>query len=210
MSHDSPTAPAGWYPDPSGVPRYWDGTQWLDIPPPAHTVHDETAKPPSGNRRGLWITAAALAAVLLIAGGAVAVATKVQSDQAEAARLAEAEADAKAEKRAAAEAEAERERKAAADQRERASRESSVTEIEASVKTLAETHVKDGLIEGEIIEVTCSPVDGGSMDDLGQRTTVFQCFVANEDNGDGTMSGYYYNATMNWDTQEYSYGLGEP
>lgn len=210
MSHDSPAAPAGWYPDPSGVPRYWDGTQWLDIPPPAHTVHDETAKPPSRNRRSLWIAAAALAAVLLIAGGAVAVATKLQSDQAETARLTEAEADAKAEKQAAAEAEAERERKAAADQRERASRESSVTEIEASVKTLAETHVKDGLIEGEIIEVTCSPVDGGSMDDLGQQTTVFQCFVANEDNGDGTMSGYYYNATMNWDTQEYSYGLGEP
>lgn len=144
MSNQSPTAPAGWYPDPSGVPRYWDGAQWLDIPPPAQTVHDETAKRPSRGRRNTRISAIALAVVLLVAGGAVAVTTKVQSDQAEAARLAEAEADAKAEKRAAAEAEAERERKAAADRRERESRESSVTEIEASVKTLAETHVKDG------------------------------------------------------------------
>ncbi|PKI91277.1 hypothetical protein CW368_07690 [Actinomycetales bacterium SN12] len=210
MSHESPAAPAGWYPDPFGVTRYWDGTQWLDIPPPAQTAHAETAKPPSRRRRNIWVAAVALAAALLIAGGAVAVTTKVQSDQAEAARLSKAEADAKAEKQAAAEAEAERDRKAGADRRERASRENAVTEIEASVKTMAETHVTDGLLEGTILEVTCSPVNGGSMDDLGQRTTVFQCFVANEDNGDGTMSGYYYNATMNWDTQEYSYGFGEP
>jgi hypothetical protein len=28
------TAP-GWYPDPSGAQRYWDGQQWLALPPPA-------------------------------------------------------------------------------------------------------------------------------------------------------------------------------
>ena len=31
----SPTAPAGWYPDPSnGQQRYWDGNAWTNITPP--------------------------------------------------------------------------------------------------------------------------------------------------------------------------------
>ena len=38
---------------------------------------------------------------------------------------------------------------------------------------------------------------------------MFQCFVADKKNGDGTMSGYYYHATMNWDTGSYTYGMGE-
>lgn len=34
---ESVTTPAGWYPDPSGVPgqRYWDGQQWTGHAPPA-------------------------------------------------------------------------------------------------------------------------------------------------------------------------------
>jgi hypothetical protein len=31
-----------------------------------------------------------------------------------------------------------------------------------------------------------------------------------EDNGDGTMSGYTYNATMNWSSGSHTYGLGAP
>ena len=37
-----------------------------------------------------------------------------------------------------------------------------------------------------------------ATDDLTEQTTVFECFAAIKDNGDGTMSGYTYNATMNW------------
>jgi len=77
------------------------------------------------------------------------------------------------------------------------------------VKSMAEGHVTDALFDGPILDVTCSPVAGGSIDDLLQTTTQFNCFVATEDNGDGTMSGYYYHATMNWDTGEYTYGFGE-
>lgn len=55
-----------------------------------------------------------------------------------------------------------------------------------------------GLIDGSIISVSCSPVSGGSTDDLTETTTVFECFVATNDNGDGTMSGFKYHATMNW------------
>jgi hypothetical protein len=45
---------------------------------------------------------------------------------------------------------------------------------------------------------------------LSQLTTVFECFVADKDNKDGTQSGYYFNATMNWSTGSYTYGLGKP
>ncbi|WP_300268165.1 DUF2510 domain-containing protein [Microbacterium sp.] len=148
--------------------------------------------------------------VMLIISGGIGLALKVQADEEQAERIAAQEAE---EAQAAAEAEAEQaeqERQAAADERERDARDIAVTEIEASVKTMAEEHVADGIVDGPVLEVSCDPVDGGSTDDLTQKTTVFQCFVANEDNGDGTMSGYYYNATMNWDSGNFTYGLGQP
>jgi hypothetical protein len=73
---------------------------------------------------------------------------------------------------------------------ERASRAASVPAIEASIKTMAEEHAGKGLIDGSIISVTCSPVSGGSTGDLTESTTVFECFAATRDNGDGTKSGY--------------------
>jgi membrane protein involved in colicin uptake len=147
--------------------------------------------------------------LLGLAGGGIA--WKVAHD----AEVAAAEAEAAAESAAAEEREAQEREEAAAqaaqerqDDAERATRRASVAEIEASVKTMAEGHVSDGIIDGPILEVSCSPVGGGSTDDLTEQTTVFECFVAHKDNGDGTMSGYTYNATMNWSTGSYTYGLG--
>ncbi len=51
---------------------------------------------------------------------------------------------------------------------------------------MAEDHVQKGIVDGPIISVSCSPVSGGSTDDLTANTTVFECFAATEDNGDGT------------------------
>lgn len=209
--------PAGWYPTPSGEQQYWDGQQWLALPAPSATTG------PSGNveeskaarknplvARWLLIAGGAVLLLGLVGGG---IAWKVAAD----ARQAAASADAAAEKAQAAELEQrEREEAAAAaaqerrDEAERATRRASVTEIEASVKTLADEHAADGIVEGPIIEVTCSPVGGGSTDDLTEQTTVFECFAAYKDNGDGTMSGWTYNATMNWSSGSYTYGLGAP
>jgi len=75
---------------------------------------------------------------------------------------------------------------------------------------MAEGHIDDGLVDGPILEVACSPVAGGSLDDLAQQTTVFECFVANEELSGGRYSGYYYNATMNWGTESFTYGIGQP
>jgi hypothetical protein len=157
----------------------------------------------------MWIgIATTIVLVLGLAGGGVAWkaahdAQVVAEASAAAAVVAKAAAKAEADKEAAAEKAQDK-----ADDLERADRAAAVDGIEASVKTMAEGHATEGLIDGPIIDASCSPVGGGSMDNLDESTTVFECFVANEDNGDGTMSGYTYNATMNWSTGSYTYSLG--
>jgi membrane protein involved in colicin uptake len=172
----------------------------------------EPSAAPRKRRVGKWLAIAGAVAVLLgLVGGGIA--WKVADD----ARVAAAEAEAAAEKAAAEEREdQEREETAAAaaqerrDDADREARRASVSEIEASVKTMAEGHAADGITDGPIIDVSCSPVGGGSTDDLTEQTTVFECFAANKDNGDGTMSGYKYNATMNWSSGSFTYSLGAP
>lgn len=135
----------------------------------------------------------------------------------------EAEASAKASQEAQASAEASQQ---AAEQRAQEEREreeerleierkleldyrlEAVGEIEMSVGALAEEHIEDGIIDGDLIEVKCTPVSGFDLENLEQSSTTFECFAGTEDNGDGTVSGYTYTATMNWTTGSYTYRLG--
>lgn len=205
----APAALAGWYPAPSGGRRYWDGTAWLDIPEPPATDASEHRARRRMTKRTRWVIAGVMALALLAGAGGIA--WKLTSDAAAAHAVAEAKAHAAAEAERKADNErAAEEREAAEEQAERDRRTTSVAGIEASVKIMAEGHAADGAIEGPILEVTCSPVDGGSLNDIAEETTVFECFAANKDNGDGTMMGYTYNATMNWTTGSYTYGLGAP
>lgn len=209
---DSGAPPAGWYPTPTGGQRYWDGEKWLALPAPSSEVPRSTDAPavPKNRRSRKWaLIAGGLVLLLGVIGGGIAwkVSTDARQEAATAAEAAERSAAEESEARAseAAAASAAQERR---DETERDSRRATVTEIEASIKTMAEGHATDGIIDGPILEVRCSPVGGGSTDDLTEQTTVFECFVATEDNGDGTMSGYTYNATMNWSSGSYTYGLG--
>ena len=214
MSDDAPKAAAGWYPAPDGGQRYWDGDQWLNIPAPAGPsipAFSGAPAPERRSKRGLIIAAVVVVAVLVIGGGS-ALAWKVVNDQQVAAAAqeaadkaaAQAAAKKKADERAAASV-------AAAEKSERDARAATLPGIEQSIWLMADGHIADGVIDGPpVLSVDCSPVNGGSTDDLTEQTTVFECFVANVDNGDGTMSGYTYNATMNWSTGSYTYGLGQP
>ena len=216
MDAGAPKAAPGWYPTPEGGQRYWDGASWLDIPAPPSTNAGQSSPAAggsvasSGSKRGL-IAAAVVVGAILVLGTAGGITWKVIHDQQVAA--AELQAAEEAEAQQAAEEKAARDAKAAAARAEASQREQradAVAGIEESIRVMAEGHIAEGLIDGPVLEVDCSPVNGGSTDDLTEKTTVFKCFVANVDNGDGTYRGYNYNATMNWSTGSYTYGFGAP
>jgi len=218
--------PVGWFPDPSDPERevLWDGEQWTGLTRPRRTdspvrgVDDDAGaaearesarrrrKPRS--RRRPWVLALVIAAVVICVGGggtAVAVvhAQQVAAAEEKAEQKKEAAARTRAEQR-----EAQRAAQEDADDAERSARVETVKEVEASVKTMAEENVTKGLLDGPIISVSCNPVSG-STDDLTDTTTSFDCFAANTDNADGTQSGYFFNSTVNWDSGEYTYGMGK-
>ena len=196
--------------------RYWDGQPWIEIPAPEASSSTPNPIPSAGPKKPKRALIRAGIAVLVVAGLVVGgVAWKTSSDAQQAAIAAalevkakedQAAKDRKAQDDAAAAAKSAQD---AADQQERDSRADSVKDIEKSIKTMAKKHVKQDVIRGPIISVSCDPVSGGSVDDLTEKTTAFQCFVANKDNKDGTLSGYYYHATMNWNTGSFTYGYGE-
>lgn len=194
--------PAGWYPSPEdpSTKKYWDGQQWLNIPVPAEVAPRRKSKAP------VIVASIVAAGVLVLVVIGLIVNSVFSGIAAEQLAAEQQQEQAQAEEEAAA-ALAEQE---VLDTAEREARKESIVGIEASVKKMAEGHIEKGVITGSVLSVLCSPVGGGSTDNLDQNTTVFQCFVATEDNGDGTKSGHYYNATMNWETGQYTYGFGEP
>lgn len=206
-------APPGWYPTPDGSQQYWDGQQWLAIPPPDTPVD---AHPPKRTR--ILVTVIGVLVLAGVVGGGLGLLyLDREADRAAAAQAAAEAESARAAEQASAEAAEQASAEAAAreqesrDEQERELREAMVPEIEASVLTMAEEHIEEGLLDAtEVLSVVCSPVAGGSVGDLDQETTVFECFVATEDNGDGTMTGFGYNATMNWTTGSYTYAFGDP
>jgi len=161
-------------------------------------------------RTALWVSIAAIVALLLVGG----VTTAVVTSNIHAQEVAQQKAKKKADDRAAAAAEAERvarleaAAKQAADDAKREQRAQTVTQVEAAIKKMAEDDINKGLLTGPVLAVKCNPVSG-SADDLTDVTTSFDCFVANKDNGDGTQSGYFFNSTVNWTTGEYTYGIGK-
>ena len=224
----NPTSP-GWFPSQTHPDEelFWDGERWtgatrrtdsqnhvddrepladgtLDAHRGDATSQERPTRPLS--RRARVIVGIA-AAVLLLGGGVTAVASVQAREQAAAQAAEEREAGERYAARIAANEKAAADRDAAAEAQEREGRDLTVTEIEGSVKTMADDNAAEGLHEA-VIAVSCNPVDGGSTDDLTDQTTAFDCFAATTDNADGTQSGYYYNATVNWNTSEYTYGYG--
>lgn len=212
MPQESDEVPAGWYPAPHGGKRYWDGQRWLALPDPDQSTANAADVTDSGegvaSGRNRVVMASVVALIVLVAAGVGILLWKTNHDtEMRNAEIAASSSKAAADK-AAADAEADRVRRDV--EAKRAKRASEVKDIEASVKKMAEKHIADGLFDGPVLSVTCDPVGGGSTDDLTAKTTVFECFVATKDNGDGTLSGKKYHATMNWDTDEYTYGFGAP
>lgn len=148
--------------------------------------------------------------VLLLAGGATAgVLVKHHHDNvARKEQLAEQRADAE---RQAAE-EAAREAAAARRARHRAEvrvRRSLVKSLQGSVTEDAQKDVNAGLLEGPILRTECTPVGGGNVDDTAQHTGSFECMAVHEINDDGTMTGYRFAATVNYEDGSYTWHLAD-
>lgn len=160
------------------------------------------------NKRILLIAAAVLIVVLAGVGITLNIqhTNRVNSEQAAAASAAEAENKLQAEAtRAASAATA---AKQAADASKRALRKLIITGLEDSVLKDAESRVTKGILEGPITRVSCTPLGGGSSDDLTAITGTFQCIAVNKTEPDGSSSGYRFSATVNWNDASYSWHLG--
>ncbi|MDY7541181.1 MULTISPECIES: hypothetical protein [unclassified Cryobacterium] len=163
----------------------------------------------AGRSRTIKIVAIALAALVVLGGGATAIALSVAHNnevvaQEVAAKQAQADADAESKRVAAAAA-----AKKAADDAKRALRKTSVAGIETSITADAQKRVTDGVLQGPITRSSCTPLGGGSTDDLTAITTTFTCIAVNVENADGSASGYRFSATMNWDDGSYTWHLGD-
>jgi len=134
---------------------------------------------------------------------AAAHALKLETDAAKAKAAADAAA-AKATADAAAAAEVV---KQAADDQTRTERTASVAELEASILKDAKERVKSQTLTGPILSVSCTPLGGGSADDLTSVTGTFECIAVNKKNADGSSSGYRFSATINWG-KDYTWHLG--
>jgi Tfp pilus assembly protein PilE len=160
---------------------------------------------PAQRKAGFWLVAV-MAVVAIITGTSGALIGQHQQHVRQVAAAAAASASAEASRKAEAERQADIDK--AKHDFEVLTRKSSVSEIESSVKQMATQQAATGLFAGPIISVTCTPAAGSSLDDLDQATTDFGCFAATKDNGDGTLSGYNYHATMDWGSGQFTYGFG--
>ncbi|MFD6881469.1 DUF2510 domain-containing protein [Rhodococcus sp. NPDC060084] len=202
MTDDPNSAQPGWYPRPDHGMQYWDGQKWLDLP-------DPSPKHPLRWKNLIRHPIGVMLAVLLVTVIGVSVAVRLSRDADNRADVAAAQLSASESSaaRAAAAEKADRERR---EDSERAMRRLSITHVENSIREMATGHANSSIIDGPVLSVSCSPVAGGSVDDLLAQTTVLECFAATEENPNGSKRGYKYHATMNWETETFTYGFGEP
>lgn len=202
-----PELPVGWSETPkTPAGRSRHGTVRRALSMPFRRAQPGGDGWPAQRKAGFWLVAVT-AVVAIITGTSAVFISQHQQHVQQVAATASASASAEASRKAAAE------RQAALDKAkhdlEVLTRKSSVATIESSVKQMATQQAATGLFTGPIISVTCTPAAGSSLDDLDQTTTDFGCFAATKDNGDGTLSGYNYHATMDWSSGQFTYGFGK-
>lgn len=151
-------------------------------------------------------------AALVVIGSAGGLALKISHDNEVTAQLVAA---AQAQKRAtdAAKAKADADAaaaatKQAADDQTRTERKATVTALEASILKDAKAMVKSQTLTGPILRASCTPLGGGSVDDLTALTGTLECIAVNKKNADGTEQGYRFSATINWNEGSYTWHLG--
>jgi uncharacterized protein HemX len=160
------------------------------------------------NKRTAVIVAALLIAVIVGIGITLNIQHTNQVNAEQAAATAAAEAQKKREADAAEAAAAATAAKQAADDSKRTERKLIVAEVEDSILKDAKSRVTDGVLTGPITRASCTPLGGGSSDDLTAITGTFECIAVNKTDADGSSSGYRFSATVNWNEGSFSWHLG--
>ena len=138
------------------------------------------------------------AVLLLVLGGAgIAIALKVKHDN-------DVQAQHEAAQAAAQAAEEARQERI---QQERQNRQILVTDMEKAITRYAERQSlqRYSLINGPILRTQCDP-SGGHIDTK-SSTQDFSCLAVRNESG-GTLHGYRFSATANYDRSSYSWRLG--
>jgi hypothetical protein len=117
-----------------------------------------------------------------------------------------AERAAAARRRAAAEQAARQQR--AEDRLTRSLRRSLVADLRSAITKDARERVGQGILDGPIYGTQCDPVGGGNLSDLDTKTGRYDCLAYNVKHDDGTIEGYRFSATVNYDRFTYSWHLG--
>ncbi len=143
---------------------------------------------------------AGLAVLLVLGGAGVAVAIKLHHDDQVAAQHQRAAAAATARAQAA---------RRAAQAAEVSSRQSLETGLQDAITKDATQKANQGLLfSGAPTSTVCTPVSGGSSQDLSKATGTYSCSAEYQTNSDGTSSGYRYTGTINFATGLTSWQLG--
>lgn len=94
-------------------------------------------------------------------------------------------------------------------QAEISSRQSLESQLQNAVTKDATSKANDGtLTNGPAQSTTCTPVSGGSSQNLSQSSGTYSCTAVYSTNSDGTQTGYRYTGTINFDTGEMTWQLG--
>jgi hypothetical protein len=167
------------------------------------------------SRRAKLVTVSTLLLVLL-GGGASAMALQhrndAQASKREHARQAKVDAQraarqlAETVRRAAAESAA-REQEAQ-DRLTRSARRSLVEDLRKAITKDARERVTQSVLDGPIYGTQCDPVGGGNVSNLDATTGRYDCLAYNVKHDDGTIEGYRFSATINYDKFSYTWHLG--
>jgi hypothetical protein len=150
---------------------------------------------------------------LLVLGGAgAAIVIKIHHDnqvtaqrRTAAAAHAHAAAVAVAQQQAAQQA---RQQKQAEDAAQRVVRQGEETSLQQSITKDAQQQVNSGLLTGPILSTSCTPLSGGSSQNLASSSGTYDCIAINKINADGTSSGYRYSGTIDFSSGSATWHLG--
>jgi hypothetical protein len=183
-----------------------------DFCPHCGASYLKSSSPAFLRRKGVRLLLGITLGVVILGGGTSAVLVKVHRDNvAKAARAAATQELKRQQVAAQAHAEAEAEVEAAKKAKEDSQREvrqELIKDLEGTILKDAKKDVKNGLLDGPILRASCTPVGGGSTDDLTALTGSFSCIAVTKEESDGTASGYAFAATINWSDFSYTWHLG--